>query len=203
MVKNIGIIGDSIAHGYYDEKDTGFFARLAKLILDSNSDAYVFNNMAQSGDNIADAANRAVFEVLSRQFDLILVNVGINDLRRRKDSNLQLDFSEGVRIMYWNKLLDVLIKTGAKVVVMDLIPVIENCYTEQASLVRYNSDVERYNEIIKAVCQNRGVFFFARYDAWKCRNLDALYKDATHPNAIGHQVIAEEIYRFLCEKQII
>ena len=89
-------------------------------------------------------------KVLSRQFDLIIVNIGINDLRRRKNSDLQLDFSEGARIMYWNKLLDILAKTGAKIVVMDLVPVIESRYSEQASLVRYNSDVERYNEIIKS-----------------------------------------------------
>ena len=125
MVKNIGMIGDSIAHGYYDERDMGFFARLAKLILNEHEGEYVFNNLAQSGDNIADAQNRAVFEVLSRQFDLILVNIGINDLRLRKDSDLHLDFSEGVREMYWNKLLDGLERTGAQVEVMDLIPVIE------------------------------------------------------------------------------
>ena len=121
MVKNIGMIGDSIAHGYYDENEMGFFARLAKLILENYSGEYVFNNMAQSGDNIADATNRTIYEVLSRQFDLIIVNIGINDLRRRKNSDLQLDFSEGARIMYWNKLLDILAKTGAKIVVMDLV----------------------------------------------------------------------------------
>ncbi len=203
MVKNIGMIGDSIAHGYYDETDMGFFAQLAKLILESHSGEYVFNNMAQSGDNIADATNRAVFEVLSRQFDLIIVNIGINDLRRRKNSDLQLDFSEGARIMYWSKLLDILAKTDAKIVVMDLVPVIESRYSEQASLVRYNSDVERYNEIIKTICQDRKVFFFSRYEDWKSRDLEKLYKDATHPNAIGHQMMAEEIYRFLLDNALL
>lgn len=203
MVKNIGMIGDSIAHGYYDERDMGFFARLAKLILNEHEGEYVFNNLAQSGDNIADAQNRAVFEVLSRQFDLILVNIGINDLRRRKDSDLHLDFSEGVREMYWNKLLDVLERTGAQVVVMDLIPVIEERYTPQASLVRYNSDVERYNEIIKSVCLKRNITFFSRYDVWKKRDLKLLYKDATHPNAAGHKMMAEEIYHFLVEQKLL
>lgn len=203
MVKNIGMIGDSIAHGYYDENEMGFFARLAKLILENHPGEYVFNNMAQSGDNIADATNRAIYEVLSRQFDLIIVNIGINDLRRRKNSDLQLDFSEGARIMYWNKLLDILAKTGAKIVVMDLVPVIESRYSEQASLVRYNSDVERYNEIIKTICQDRNVFFFSRYEGWKSRDLEKLYKDATHPNAVGHQMMAEEIYRFLCVNKVI
>lgn len=203
MVKNIGMIGDSIAHGYYDENEMGFFARLAKLILENHPGEYVFNNMAQSGDNIADATNRAIYEVLSRQFDLIIVNIGINDLRRRKNSDLQLDFSEGARIMYWNKLLDILAKTGAKIVVMDLVPVIESRYSEQASLVRYNSDVERYNEIIKTICQDRNVFFFSRYEDWKSRDLEKLYKDATHPNAVGHQMMAEEIYRFLQTKLLL
>ncbi len=203
MVKNIGMIGDSIAHGYYDENEMGFFARLAKLILENYSGEYVFNNMAQSGDNIADATNRTIYEVLSRQFDLIIVNIGINDLRRRKNSDLQLDFSEGARIMYWNKLLDILAKTGAKIVVMDLVPVIESRYSKQASLVRYNSDVERYNEIIRTVCQDRGITFFSRYEDWKSRDLEKLYKDATHPNAAGHQMMAEEIYQFLCMNNVI
>lgn len=203
MVKNIGMVGDSIAHGYYDEQDLGWFVRLGKIILSSHSGEYVFNNMSQSGDNIADAVNRANFEVLSRQFDLIIVNIGINDLRRRKDSELQLDFSEGARIMYWNKLLDILGKTGATIVVTDLTPVIENRYTEQASLIRYNTDVERYNEIIKHICQQRNIRFFERYGAWKNRGLEKLYKDATHPNAKGHQIMAEEMYDYLEKENLL
>ena len=197
MVKSIGMIGDSIAHGYHDEYGLGYFARLAQKILSVHSGEYVFNNMSQSGDNIADATQRAIHEVLSRNFDLILVNIGINDLRRRKDSDLLLDFSEGARKMYWNKLLDILALTKAKIVVLDLTPVIEERYSEQATLVRYNADVERYNEIIKEICNNRNIAFFSRYNLWKKRELKDLYKDATHPNAKGHQIMADEIYDYL------
>ena len=197
MVKSIGMIGDSIAHGYHDEYGLGYFARLAQKILSVHSGEYVFNNMSQSGDNIADATQRAIHEVLSRNFDLILVNIGINDLRRRKDSDLLLDFSEGARKMYWNKLLDILALTKAKIVVLDLTPVIEERYSKQATLVRYNADVERYNEIIKEICNNRNIAFFSRYDSWKKRELKDLYKDATHPNAKGHQIMADELYDYL------
>jgi len=203
MLKNIGILGDSIAHGYYDERDLGWPARLGKLMLSQNENTYVFNNMAQSGDNIADTANRAVYEVLSRHFDLLLLNIGINDLRRRKNSQLQLDFSEGARIMYWNRLLDTLAQANSKIVIMDLTPVIENRYTPDASLVRYNADVERYNKIIEGMCKERNIHFFARYDMWKDRNLDVLYKDATHPNARGHQLMAEEIYTYLKDHNLL
>lgn len=203
MQKNIGMIGDSIAHGYYDEQDLGWFSRLGKLIVSENEGTYFFNNMSQSGDNIADSCNRAIFETLSRHFDLILVNVGINDLRRRKNSDLQLDFSEGARLMYWHKLLDILSQTKAQIVVMDLTPVIEKRYAKEASLVRYNSDVERYNLQIKEVCKERKIRFFERYKDWKSRNLETLYKDATHPNAKGHQIMAEEIYQYLEENKLI
>ena len=203
MVKNIGMIGDSIAHGYYDEQNLGWFARLGEMILSSHPGEYVFNNISQSGDNIADTTNRAIYEVLSRQFDLIIVNTGINDLRRRKNSELQLDFSEGVRIMYWNKLLDILALSRAKIVVLDLTPVIKNRYTEQASLVRYNSDVERYNEIIKNICQQKNIKFFERYNSWKDRDLEKLYKDATHPNSEAHQIMAEEVYNYLNKNKLL
>ena len=203
MVKKIGLIGDSIGHGYYDDEKLGWFDRLGQLVLKDHPGEYVFNNMSQSGDNVADATNRAIFEVLSREFDLILVNVGVNDLRRRKNSDLQLDFSEGARIMYWHKLLDILDKSKAKTVVLDLTPVVENKYTEDASLIRYNSDVERYNEIIKDICQQRKISYFERNNLWKNRDLENLYKDATHPNAQGHQKMAEEIYDYLKKSNLI
>lgn len=203
MSKNIGMIGSSTTHGYYDEQDLGWFARLAKKMLTTNEGQYVFNNLSQSGDNIADATNRAYHEVLSRQFDLIIVNIGLNDIRRRKDSDLQLDLSEGVRIMYWNKLLDILSKTKAKIVVTDLTPVIEKRYTEKATLIRYNSDVERYNEIIAKICQQRNILFFERYGRWSGRNLENLYNDANHPNAKGHQIMAEEMYDYLRENNLL
>ncbi|MBQ7633602.1 MAG: SGNH/GDSL hydrolase family protein [Alphaproteobacteria bacterium] len=197
MLKRIGIIGDSIAHGFYDAEDLGWVARLGKMMLRAYSGRYVFSNMAQYGDNVADAYHRALNEVSSRKFDLIILNIGINDLRRRKNSDLQLDFSEGARIMYWEKLLEFLQSTGAEIVVADLLPVVEEKYTEDASLIRYNSDVVRYNEIIKDICAEYKILFFARYGRWKVRDLDSLYQDATHPNAEGHQLLAEEIFEFL------
>lgn len=203
MLKHIGMLGDSIAHGYCDEQDSGWFARLEKIILQNNGGTYLFNNMSQAGDNIADTTNRAIFEVLSRHFDLILVNTGINDLRRRKDSNLELDFSDGARIMYWNKLLDILALSKAKIVVLDLLPVIENRYFEQATLMRYNSDVEHYNQIIEDICRRRNINFFARYDKWKAKNLDELYQDALHPNTEGHKIMAQEVYDYLSVNKLL
>jgi len=203
MFKTIGVIGDSIAHGLYDAENLGWVARLGQMMLKKYPGGFVFNNMSQFGDNVADACNRAIFEVNSRKCELILVSVGLNDLRRRKNFDLQIDLSEGARIMYWNKLLDVLQQSGAKIVVLDLTPVVEDKYTEDASLTRYNTDVVRYNEIIKQICKERKIAFFERYEKWAKRDLNTLYEDATHPNAKGHQIMAEEIFEYLKQNKFL
>ncbi|MEE6207567.1 MAG: SGNH/GDSL hydrolase family protein [Alphaproteobacteria bacterium] len=203
MIKCIGLVEDSIAHGFYDEQNLGWFTRLGQMILAEHSGEYVFNNMSQAGDTIADAVHRSLYEVLSRHFDLIIVNIGINDLRRRKDSDLQLDFSEGRRMEYWRQLIEILQKTGAKIVVTDLIPVIENRYHEQATLLRRNSDVERYNQQIKELCAQYDITFFERYPDWINQYIEALYKDALHPNAQGHQLMAQQIFDFLRTQKLL
>ncbi len=202
-MKLIGIVGDSIAHGFYDEQDAGWFSRLSRMIKQNSNEFYAFNNMAQAGDNVADAYHRALYEVSSRHFDLLLISLGANDIRRRDNSNSELDFSFGARRMYWQKLLDFLQKTGAKIVVADLLPVIETRYGEDASLTRKNADVEAYNRQIKALCAQYSITFFERYDNWKTKDLEALYQDALHPNSAGHQLIAEEFFSFLTENKLV
>jgi lysophospholipase L1-like esterase len=105
--------------------------------------------------------------------------------------------------MYWNKLLDVLQQSGAKIVVLDLTPVVEDKYTEDASLTRYNTDVVRYNEIIKQICKERKIAFFERYEKWAKRDLNTLYEDATHPNAKGHHILAEEVFEYLKQNKFL
>lgn len=202
-MKKIGLISDSIGHGFFDETDLGWFIRLGRILRQKHDADYIFNNMSQFGDTVADAFHRAETEVLSRSFDLILVNVGINDLRRRKDNNEQLDFSEGARLMYWNKLLDLLEQTKAQIVVTDLLPVVENRYTPDATLIRRNSDVERYNEIISAVCKERNIPFYARYNVWQKLNIEELYFDAIHPNTKGHQLITEQMLDYLQQQNLL
>lgn len=202
-MKLIGVIGDSIAHGFFDNEDLGWVARLSKLLIKNTNEEYVFNNMSQSGDNIADAYHRALYEVSSRHFDLLLISLGANDIRRRKNSNLELDFSFGARQMYWQKLLEFLQKTGAKIVVTDLLPVIETRYGEDASLTRKNADVAAYNSQLKKLCNENNITFFERYDNWKTKDLASLYQDALHPNSAGHQQIADEIFTFLAENKLV
>ena len=159
--------------------------------------------MSQAGDNIADAYHRALYEVSSRHFDLLLISLGANDIRRRDNSNSELDFSFGARQMYWQNLLEFLKNTGAKIVVTDLLPVIETRYREDATLTRKNADVEAYNRQIKELCAQYSIMFFERYDNWKSKDLEALYQDALHPNSAGHQLIAEEFFDLLKEHELI
>ena len=86
---------------------------------------------------------------------------------------------------------------------MDLIPVVESKYTEDASLTRYNKDVVRYNKIIKDICKERGISFFERFGDWMKQDLNTLYEDASHPKAKGHQLLAEELFSYLEKNKIL
>ncbi len=198
MEKLIGIIGDSISEGYYDETDSGWVSRLHKKLPLQ----YTFINMSKRGDTVIDAYNKAYYEALSKPFDLIIITVGTNDCKRRKESNLQPDLSEGIRIKYWNKMLDILSETKAKIVVTDILPVMEERYKGNPFL-RYNTDIEKYNVLLKNICTERNIPFFTRYENWKNKNLSELFKDATHPNSDGHSLIADEIYEYLKNSDLI
>ena len=80
---------------------------------------------------------------------------------------------------------------------------IEGRYTVEANLLRRNSDVTRYNEIISEICKEKNTLFFKQSALWKIRNLEQLYQDAIHPNAKGHQLIAEDMYSYLSENHLL
>ena len=116
---------------------------------------------------------------------------------------MRLDFSEGVRQTYWQRLLETLQQSGAKIIVTDLLPVVEGRYTEDASLERLNSDVEDYNAQIKQICRQYNITFFERYYSWIEKNYTSLYTDAVHPNAQGHQLIAQQMFDFLKTENLL
>lgn len=65
---------------------------------------------------------------------------------------------------------------------------------------------EGYQDIIARLCRERGIAYLDLQPAFERAmesQTDALFLDADHPNAKGHQVAAEAIYQFLTEVEPI
>lgn len=206
--KAIGVIGDSITNGYFDEKGLGWFGRFSQKVAVNFPLQYGFNNMSQSGDRICDAYHRVASETSTRELDILIFAVGINDIVRRGNHNAPEDLSPLLRSKYWNKCFELSQNIKVQTIVLDILPVIETengvKYDEaDPSLFYLNKDVIEYNKILKKNCAERDITFIERYQDWEKRNLKELYQDSAHPNSQGHQLIADEIYEKLIKLKVI
>ena len=197
--KVIGAMGDSITNGYWDEEGIGWFGRLGRKILKDFPKQYGFTNISQNGDRICDAFHRLGSDALTRDIDILIVAIGINDVIQRV-SDPVTDMSLALRGEYWRSFLDLAQQNYKQILILDILPVREELYpvddSSGAFFHKNNVSIE-YNQLIKKLCQERNIPFFARYENWKNRNLADFYDDTAHPNTKGHEAIADEVYKEL------
>lgn len=204
--KVIGILGDSIANGYWDTNG-GYFYYLQKKLNEKSPFKLGFNQMSQDGDRICDVYHRMGSEVLSRNIDTLLIAVGVNDIIRPFAPDAAFDISEHLRAEYWEKLLELSNKTIRKTVVIGMLPVREECYPDQdwaeLPIYTFNKDIEDYNNLIADLCHKKNIIFYNPYNDFQRLDLKYLYNDACHPNNKGHEFLADKLFEFLNENKIL
>ena len=151
-----------------------------------------------AGDRICDAYHRFASECMTRDIDILIIAIGTNDVVRRGAPDAPLDLSHGMRAEYWNWLLDMAIKNIPNVIVLDMLPIREETNgADGDDIYEWNKDINEYNDQIEKICSDKGVRFIRRAQNWEHRNLADYYVDFGHPNAAGHQLIADEVYEEL------
>ena len=197
MYEVIGVLGDSIANGYWDEEGKGWFGRLAEMIARKYPRKYGFNNMAQDGDRIFDIFHRLHAEAMTRDFDVLLIACGGNDIIRWGSPDAPTDLSPGLREEMWQKVLDGAVKAFSRVLVIGLLPEDEGAYPQEGAFGRMlyakNADREEYNAMMEAMCEKHGARFL-HIEAFRRMDFASLFADACHPNARGHAVYAEAVF---------
>jgi lysophospholipase L1-like esterase len=157
--------------------------------------------MAYDGDRICDALHRFASEGCSREIDILLIAIGGNDLARGPDPDSPMYLSSAASFEYWNRLLILVKKHVEKIIVFDVLPMLmdENHHKGwfDAPMYSYNSDRIAYNDQVAKICESYGIPFIRRYDKWKKLDLSEHYVDSSHPNAKGHQLIADQIFEEL------
>lgn len=193
--KIIGLLGDSIANGYWDEGKGGWFNRLTEHLKQEKPHHYTFCNMAKGGDKSIDVSHRLLTEAAGRELDILLIAVGVNDIVR---SNGETEMSEGFRQMTWEKILGFAKKNFSEVVVLGLLPAIDG-EIKPYNVFLYNKDIEAYNLLIGTLCQKHDMRFYQPSADWS----DNLYADNVHLNTAGHELYEQLLYRYLKNNKII
>lgn len=197
--KVICAFGDSITNGYWDDEGKGgWFGRLQQLIAPAYPYKFGYNNLAQDGDRSFDVMHRIQSELAARTPDFVILAVGINDLIRWHSVDTPLEMTDTLIDEIWDKIFARLKPYNVRVLVQSVLPVAESRFPNDGDggrkLYHLNADVERYNTRLKAAALAAGHAFFDIYTPAQAAGwIDHVY-DGGHPNARGHQFIADHVF---------
>lgn len=180
---NILIFGDSITWGAYDPEQGGWATRLRNYFEEQDNDVDVYN-LGISGDTTADLLERIEVEAKSREPNLIIFAIGINDAQFIYSTNgLRVSLDEFQQNLA--KLLSIAKKFTDKVVFVGLTRVDESKTTPipwNTDKSYTNENIERLDNAIKKFCEDNELKFIPMESV--VGNDDLI--DGLHPNTKGH-----------------
>jgi len=202
MSKTICIFGDSITHGVLDEEMGGWANRLM-LFFWNNWDKYKTNvyHLGIDGDTSTELLSRFDVEARSRQPNIVIFAIGINDSVFWKDNREMIsetDFAKNIE-----KLIEKAHKHTKEVIFISLTPVVDKIlqpYKESESNKCYSNErTGKFARILERVCVAENMHHISITSVISEGDLP----DGLHPDARGHEKIFEKVKEFLVENKII
>ncbi|MEK7134161.1 MAG: GDSL-type esterase/lipase family protein [Patescibacteria group bacterium] len=179
----ICIWGDSITWGAYDPEQGGWATRLRNHLGAKDNNIYVYN-LGISGDTTADLLERIGVEAKSREPNLIIFAIGINDAQFIHSANgLRVSLDEFQQNLA--KLLSIAKKFTDKVVFVGLTKVDESKTTPcpwNPNKSYTNENITRLDKVIEKFCEDNNLKFIPMGGVIENSDLT----DGLHPNTGGH-----------------
>ncbi len=184
-MKKICIFGDSVVCGEGDDIGGGWVNRLANHFKD-----FEIFNLGIDGGTILSIQEIFEKEIKEKNPDTIIFEAGGNDSAYDKEAHEFLTNEDEFENIVRN-----LIVQAQKHVENIFFIGFTNCDEKRTMPVSWcnlcyeNKNIQKYNEIIKNVCDENGVLFIDTYGVLE--NDD--FADGLHPNSSGHEKIFEKI----------
>lgn len=172
-------------------------------------------NAGVGGNTTGNLLMRVDMDVLEQNPDLIILMVGTNDMLNSKKMVSYSEYATNLQV-----LVKKMANKNSKVVLMSSPPVDSaylftrhdrNLFTDAP-----NKKIDSIGLIVKQVASNHGVYFYHLNSKFKELNLpqhnqDLFIKnernssrsDGVHPTALGYRFIAENIFTFLDENELL
>ncbi len=204
--------GSSTTWGSWDENG-GWAERLKNYAFqkakENNYEDYVnVYNLGVDGDNTERLLKRYEIEIQGTTCDdkdlVIIIAMGSNDSQYLSKENQYWvgpqDFENNL-----NKLVVVANKYNGKVIFLEPTPVDRRVdsipWKKEATYTMENR--KKYSDIIRKVCQEQNLPFIEILSKFPQGDPNPLLVDGVHPNTRGHEIIFEQVKKYLVESSII
>lgn len=211
--KKFTCLGDSITQGFWDEEGLGWVARLRQKVAKDAPCQYWFGNSGISGDTIRDAWHN-LQKLMHQAPQNIIIKIGVNDtcIYEGADGVEHQRILAHERMSVWDIMTDFLLKQDVNLLVVGPLPVEKDityinpkpCDAGVLKGRRFeNALIKDYNDAQQALCQAKDILFLRLYEHWDKIKDQGFYFDGLHPNAKGHQLLADQIYARLKADKLI
>ncbi|MBX3254406.1 MAG: SGNH/GDSL hydrolase family protein [Chitinophagaceae bacterium] len=197
--KKVIFFGDSITQAGVGPQGyiTVLQQTLAKM---GKSDQFDLIGAGIGGNKVYDLYLRLEEDVLSKKPDLVFVYIGINDVWHKRTHGTGTDADKFEK--FYNKLIDKIQATGAKVVICTPTVIGE----KKDNVNELDGDLNKYAEIIRSIAKNKSV---ALLDLHKSvvnyihqhnpenKYSGVLTSDGVHMNEEGNRFLAEQFLPYI------
>jgi len=134
---------------------------------------------ANAGDSRMVLAYLQEEKDLGRTYDILAIGCGMHDLRRDRESNsVQIEIDEYRRNL--KSIVEISKKMANEIIWISLTPIIDEIHNaRKVGVLRYSSEVEKYNQVSKEVMEDNNVKIIDLYNFTKSLGND-IYYDHVH-----------------------
>jgi isoamyl acetate esterase len=197
--KKIIFFGDSITEA--GVKPGGYITKVSDLAVSENlSGKYDFIGAGIGGNKVYDLYLRLESDVLSKNPDVVIIFIGVNDVWHKRTYGTGTDADKFEK--FYTALIKKLQEKNIKVVLCTPAAVGEK--TDYSN--ELDGDLNRYSSIIRSLAKNNNLpiidlrnVFLEYNKKFNTENKEAgiLTSDRVHLNEKGNQVVAEEMWKVI------
>jgi len=201
--------GDSITYGAWDVVNSGWAQKL-RIYLDKKQEEdsslyFLIYNLGIPGETTDSLVNRFLPETKARiredrqEENIFIFAYGANDSATILSQN---NFSVDVKDFKNNlkNTIDQAKNFGNKIFILNITPVNEELTANPVNKAksRLNKYIEKYNQNIKEISEDNGIYFVDVNSAFMNNNYKGLFcEDGLHPNEFGHEIMFNELLRVM------
>jgi isoamyl acetate esterase len=195
--KKVVFFGDSITEA--GVKPGGYILKVADLAARENKSAqYDFIGSGIGGNKVYDLYLRLEDDVLSKNPDVVVIYIGVNDVWHKQSHGTGTDYDKFEK--FYNALIKKIQAKGAKVILAT--PAVVGERTDFSN--ELDGDLNRYSSLIRSIAQSHKLPLVdlrkAFLDYNKTNNTEnkesgILTSDRVHLNDKGNELVATEMWK--------